>query len=531
MQTIFAFELYQLAGIIGRHRQWHLREQARGSMHPCVFDALKHGAPRDWHLLVLEWPRVSKTDVFKIAYTRSEEHGLADRQLILAIGKYIKRHWPHLRDDIIRDIALAYEGRIKGVIKFLPDDTEQYVRAVQQGPQSCMKWDEYSACPEDHPYWAYAAELGWRMAVRYNTHGQICGRAMVYEPHKAFVRSFKAQDDDPSSSGYSRSDGKLEAWLKARGYEHHSYWPYDTRLKLIPSDNECGFLAPYIDGDWQCVDVYSSRGILEIVEHGEFTCTSTDGDAERSDGESCYHCGGNHDSDDGRYLENYGYWVCDAHLDHYYTWIDSTDQYVKDSDVVRAVDGEPLDGHNIPDSYVLLDCGQYAGRHAREDYVVYDVDGNAWHVEDVDDGALVRLDERSRHADEYMDKDDAIEVEDEFGDTRYFHSRDIGSEVFMCTHGDKEGDYVLEDECYRNKRLSCVWDAGALATTPEDLDNGDPEEMCVLLCDSSNEPDTYYPAELATYVPEVGWFKDDELEQHTINRDAEPVTTASVTSI
>ena len=92
-------------------RPWHRDLQERFSLHPAVVKALNSGlVPDDWKLLTLEWPHVSETDESRLAYTRDERGGLENRQVITAVGKYLRRHFPSASDHAIRDLVALYGG-------------------------------------------------------------------------------------------------------------------------------------------------------------------------------------------------------------------------------------------------------------------------------------------------------------------------------------------------------------------------------------------------------------------------------------
>ena len=91
-------------------RDWHFKLSSKFELHPVVKTLLKQHRPADWQQLLLEWPHVSETDQSRLAYTRDEKHGEADRQTITTIGKYVKRHWPHLKDNFLDDCITALLG-------------------------------------------------------------------------------------------------------------------------------------------------------------------------------------------------------------------------------------------------------------------------------------------------------------------------------------------------------------------------------------------------------------------------------------
>ena len=234
-------------------RPWHdaLRRKYE-HIHPAVYEAMKHARPADWHQLLLEFPHRAETDYYRIAYTRDERAGEQNRQTVTSVGKYLTRHFPTLHDHSVRDIVALYTS--PSTFKIL-DTVADFVHAVNNGPNSCMRWDDSRGvrCSDGrkrHPYETYDPKYGWRMAVRLDG-GQINGRALLQvsdEEEPYFVRSFKRADD----GGYSHSDEQLEAWLKGQGFKHFSGW-HGAYLAYIPTSES--FLAPYIDGEDQYVDI------------------------------------------------------------------------------------------------------------------------------------------------------------------------------------------------------------------------------------------------------------------------------------
>lgn len=295
-----------LASVLWCSRVWHRREQQKYDLHPSVVKALSAQRPKNWHLVVLQWPHVSTTDEMRLAYTQSEEKAIRDLQTTTSIGKYLKQHWPNTPDHIIRSWADSY----------CPDKcdiqttTLQIVQAAEFGPMSCMNStsshsrhpftpdlrDDLAKGCEDHlelhPYSVYTPDYGWGVAVRMQG-TNIVGRALVN--NKAFVRSYMKVDVSPSPS-----DHKLEAWLEGQGYRQVNGWPTNTRLACIDHPDE-GFLAPYLDGENNRVS--AEGNYLYIDPHGEYKCENTDGTADREDEDTsigtCSCCGETiHEDDD-----------------------------------------------------------------------------------------------------------------------------------------------------------------------------------------------------------------------------------------
>jgi hypothetical protein len=156
--------------IVSKHRPWFDRERLRSDLHPAVMRLLERDhRPIYWQRLLLEWPHVSDTDRERIAYTRDERAGEADRQTVTTVGKYLSRHFD-LPDHIIRDAVASYIGNVD---KYeILRTVDKMVHAVNNGPHSCMKWTcrdgvHCADGEERHPYAAYDPQYGWHMACAY----------------------------------------------------------------------------------------------------------------------------------------------------------------------------------------------------------------------------------------------------------------------------------------------------------------------------------------------------------------------------
>jgi hypothetical protein len=264
---------------------WHAREQDRHSIHPVIAQVVRESPPDNWHLLLLEWPYIADSDPSRIAYTRSIEHGHADRQTLTSLGKYLRRHFSKLSDSRLRDFVLRY-----GPNKFeLWDTSDKIVHAVQNGPVSCMQWgDDY----ERHPYEVYDPQYGWRIAVRMSSTGEIQGRCLVNDRHprgKAFVRSYSTSE----SGGRSQADEALETWLRDQGYAKAGRWE-GCRIAVVRVYGD--LVMPYIDGGCQNITLLSDT-LAEICDDGEYLCNNTDGTASY-EAEHCDCCDNAFSSDE-----------------------------------------------------------------------------------------------------------------------------------------------------------------------------------------------------------------------------------------
>jgi hypothetical protein len=370
--------------IVRRHRDWFAREQRLAPMHKYVTKAIEMFRPDDWQKLLLQWPHMSTNhgdDYTKLAYTRDERAGIADRQTVISLGRFLRANFSVMPDEAIRDIvALAQSNASKFKIVHT---TAEMIYHLHKGPGSCMQWDSAEDGVPDlhgdrhHPYEAYDPALGWAMAVRIEGDDTV-GRALVNETDgkKTYVRSYK------KSEGYSHADEQLEAWLESQGYSKESDWE-DRYLKIIPARNHCGFVAPYIDGDYKGVVRVNDK--LRIVEddEGDFICNNTDGSADECNYEECTNCGERMRSGDGYWA---GSWeedlICSSCRDYSFTYVRGRNHrdYLVHED--NAVYVESLGEHYDVD---YLDTNEIVqlrnGDYEHLDNAV-EVDGDYYHVDD-----------------------------------------------------------------------------------------------------------------------------------------------------
>jgi hypothetical protein len=413
MLSVFA----DASWVVASHRLWFKRQRYNFPLHPIVDAALRLCRPADWHLLLLEWPHKAESDPFKIAYTRDERAGEADRVVLTTMGRYLMRHFPTLPDHYVRDLV-ALHSPLKSDMYFART-VEDIVHGVQHGPKSCMSWEHETV--ENHPYSVYDPKYGWHLALRREADGVICGRCLCCEDAKGkrFVRSYKRD----RNGGYSHADEQLEAWLKAQGYEKDSGWN-GSRFVYIERRNGYheSFLAPYLDGEEQGVRVgmaLDGGRFLHIVEdsEAEFTCNTTSGEPDEASSVECEHCGASMHEDEGTWA---GYHedtrICQHCADNsfvygygrngheYYFHTDHAievngnyyhESFLHDHGIVCDVDGDyqerddciyvERNGEWYPDGDSRIVC-KYNNEHDLRDECIY-IEGEWYH--DVDDADLI----------------------------------------------------------------------------------------------------------------------------------------------
>lgn len=363
--------IHCLQRVLRASRPWYHREYYSYPLHDAVFQALHHARPADWHQLVLEHAHVSKTDNTKIAYTRDDNAGSQDRQVTTTIGKYLSRHFPTLKDNVIRDISALFTA---SGIKIVHTTAEMLFH-LSRGPKSCMQSNNFYK----HPYEVYDPQYGWAMVVR-EENGDTIGRALVMikdEDNKYFVRSY-LKPKEPN--GYSHSDNVMEAWLQQNGFAKQNNWGGE-KLKVI-SHPDGGYVAPYLDGDIKRAELNGNYFCID--ENGNYCMDDTGGRTAEEDEDmaSCEDCGDDFPEDDGYWAGVYeDRHICSDCRDGYtYCYSRNGNEYlVPDDDTVR-VDGDYYHTDYLEDNEIVELAN---GDHARLEKAV-NINGD-WYETDDDD--------------------------------------------------------------------------------------------------------------------------------------------------
>ena len=398
----------ELPAILAGSRQWHCNQQALHRMHPVIEAAFKLDDPTDYAQLCLEWPYVADTDKTRIAFTADDRAGESDRQTLTTVGKYLKRHFPTMADHTIRDLVAKYASVSAFSISMIAEDI---VTAVQDGPPSCMQWDESKL--EDtgaHPYEVYAPKFGWGIATR--TDGrQINARALVMkrmkgdEEIKYFVRTYQRPSD--TCARYSAPDEQLAQWLEGQGYEHRNSWKGEKISYIKNADRGYDFVAPYIDGSAQSVcEAYehsTQTKYLVIDSSGDYECCSQNGGYESQDQCTCEDCNDRIDEDDSYSVGYHGdRRVGPCCIDDYQMVIGRRGEaYHVPNDEAVEVNGDYYDLEYIGEhDIVCLHDGEYASM----DDTVYIESSGDWYR--TDDSDIVE-----DHKSEWQLRDDCVELE------------------------------------------------------------------------------------------------------------------------
>jgi hypothetical protein len=371
--------------IIGANRTWHNTAQSKFKLHPAVIDCMHISSPKNIRNLLIEYPHKS-SDGKQIAYYQNEEKGYKGIATTGKIGKFLTRHFPTIKDTIIRDIVAVYTVEISIV-----DSMDEMLNVIINGPGSCMANDDFPI----HPYKVYDPVYGWKMAVRTSSDGEITGRALINED--TFVRCYaKSVSGNVYASG---ADNMLESWLLANGFKKINTWK-NKKIKKI--EHRCRIVAPYLDGNDDELD--DCGEYFTIVPDGEYKCDSTGGFADDTNSCRCADCGCRMSEDDGHYISD---WhdgsVCDDCIQEY-TYIHETRVngrykggfYVPNCEAIETVEGESYPADCFTD-YNIVEL--HDGRYTELDNAVFDEDsGEYYHTDEIGDSIEYCEDDNCYHS-------------------------------------------------------------------------------------------------------------------------------------
>ena len=422
----------ELPKILYNSRSWHREQQYKHPMHPVIQAAFAFEDPKDYAQLCLEWPYEADMDKTRIAYTQDDRAAEADRQTVTTVGKYLKRHFPTMADHTIRDLVAKYATASEFSVS---DSSADIIDAVQEGPPSCMQWQEHQiddvGC---HPYAVYAPKYGWAIAMRKDGR-QINGRALVMQReqggrnYKYFVRTYQRPSD--TCSRYSAPDEQLHQWLLAQGYTHRNSWSGEKIAYIESSLRNMDFVAPYIDGSAQCVsegyDSDKRTKYLVISDSGDYECCSTGGGYESNNSCTCEDCDSRIDEDDSYSVGYHGdRTVGQCCIDNYTMAIGRRGEsyYVPEDEAVE-VDGDWYDRDYLGEHDIVR---LHDGEYAPQDETVYIESESDYYRSD--DSDVVE-----DHNNEWQLRDDCVELAN--GDWA------LSDDTWCC---ESSGEYYLSDD-------------------------------------------------------------------------------------
>jgi hypothetical protein len=425
---------------------WHADLQSKFALHAAVKMMVDKYKPVDSFKLAEEFPHQSEKDPQRLAYTRTPADGVSNRQLVTSIGKYLARHWPHVKDNLRRDVQALFTPDEMYIVNTMED----MIIGCELGPRSCMA-SVYGSIPfkhdgehqqmklwmEDrenneapdwslHPYSAYRPDLGWSMALRKSATG-IDGRALIhtYGEKKVFIRTYRRHPTDPS--GWSQTDFALQGWLETQGYMKFDNWLLGTKM-YIPRDpsNASRRFAPYIDGERKGLSIAPDDDVAEICDKSDANYWAENTNCFLYEGDGC---GDDDENDEREYCED-----CEEyfHPDDMY-WVGRGD----DHHVCEGCRDNYTEVRGAPRRH---DRGDYITYYSHENNAV-EVRGQDYYIDtEHQPNNVVCLEDG-----DYAEVDDTVCI-----DGAYYWIEDNDVVALAETHPDTDDAYGLKSECWES---------------------------------------------------------------------------------
>jgi hypothetical protein len=347
---------------------------------------------------------VSKLDSSKVAYTKDEESGSADRQTQTTVGRYLTAYYPDLDNELIKYINALHQQAYQPInVQFATGEqiTEIYKSCHDTGLSSCMTKPDSRYASFCHPTLVYSAgDLS--LAYLTDADGHITARALVWQDKKTYTRIYGNYET-------------LGAGLKTLGYSSDGDF-HQAKIKRIDDENEPDRLVlPYLDGI-QTVSCNSKEWVI-IDKYGDIDASSQDGLQKPTRYAVCDSCEDDiHDEDEAYtvYTRRHSTvtW-CQYCRDQESFWCEGTQEWVRNDREV-TVDGQSYSYWYVEDN---ANRCEYSDEYTFEDTVtVYtsETDTEEWLEAIADDESFIcrvtgnRYTNRLQVIDDWADEPRAI---------------------------------------------------------------------------------------------------------------------------
>ncbi len=226
---------------------WHLREYSRlqdGTYASLPEAALSILTNEQRSALASVFAHISKTPGL-LAYTSSPEKGLRDIQTPIRPGRLLKRLFPSVSDELVREFSKHFSV-LEGLTLHSSTDEEDFERVYLEceNTGSCMAhpasyWGLYVRGKLYHPVRAYAFDSVCVLWVT-DSDGQIIGRTVGNKYSKEYVRVYYNEE-------VLNSRNKVELMLEKEGWTHNEYALEGCEIARV-EDSKGRIICPYIDG-------------------------------------------------------------------------------------------------------------------------------------------------------------------------------------------------------------------------------------------------------------------------------------------
>jgi hypothetical protein len=322
---------------------------------------------------------VSKLDASKIAFTKDEESGSADKQTQTTVGRYLTAYYPDLDNELIKYINSLHQQEYQPVaVKFATGEkiTEIYKACHDSGAGSCMtKPDHYynSSC---HPTLVFSAgDLALAYIADFDD-SHIKARALVWPEKKIYARLYGDYET-------------LRSGLQTLGYTSDGNFD-GARIKRIEDANSDRLVLPYLDGV-QGISIIDDQW-LQIDKYGDIQACNTNGLQSPENYTTCDNCEDDIASEENAHTvytrRNSTATYCEHCRDYQAFWCEGTQEYIR-NDREMTVDGQSYAEWYVIDNASLC---QYTDEYTFGDMVtVYtsETDAESWSENIADDESFI----------------------------------------------------------------------------------------------------------------------------------------------
>ena len=321
---------------------------------------------------------ISTNDCTLLAYYPTIRHVLDDKPQQIRPGKYLKKYYPEVSDDVIRQKSALISGKLE--LKFYSKSDDMisiYQELADAGiVESCMSKSESDFKSSEHP-----------LSVYDNSDVELA--VLVDHEHKPLARALYNKNNKNYAMIYGQWE-KLKVALDNAGFIHADL--NGAKINAIDDDDHYGCLImPYIDGHRQ-LDRHANNwtkfnydgDTVTISNNGNFCADETEGYVrieEEKEYTDCEECGDTVETDETYYFSLQQITVCECCRSNSVIMIRDhrsneqvTESYAKQNCV-------EIDGYYYEDHEAAENAG-----YARSQYHDSWLDGyNAVYIEDMSD--------------------------------------------------------------------------------------------------------------------------------------------------
>ena len=349
-------------------------------------DSLKAAFEANDAIYTSLFPYMSNKNKGMLAFQEDKEDKQhSDRQLIIRPGRFLRRYYPTMTDDLVRVATANLYNDNKNTLQFA-QTAEEFDDIYARGPSSCMSHclDHFTESNQFYDLRPPAVMANGDIEVAYYElkNGHIPARSLVVQSTKEYVLIY--HNEDAQIGAHST----LQLLLEAAGYKRNAEALIGQAINKVESDYGA-IVCPYIDCNDYPVDVYADHLVIKEKDEGTHKSNYQTGILHEDPQPECSRCEASCNEDELTHTCEDGY-VCESCLQDYF-WSNTrngNEEYVHVDNTVHC----ESNGDYYHTDY-LSDNGIHYCDYTNE----------YWHIDDMvtvnenrlDGGTLVHCDEAS----------------------------------------------------------------------------------------------------------------------------------------